>query len=429
MLVRNGVVNPFAKTKTVVNPISSRPENSLPPHTQLRPAFSMSDKIENLPVEKKYEFVSTELCNIEPIIVKEDNNCDLLNINQQILKYFKEIRNRIEHLDKSIPMVVEFINSTKNSSVKMKYQNQLYEIEKEIAGLKKFSSLEYRIKTGPLLKEFMGLRQNMGVSVLGKKKGVNDYHNQTRKVMLVKEFLSYAVRYCTVLKIEKCSGEPTCYKCGEELLDNGQELQCVNCGLVQECIEVGENMDGGSDNKNISKKTGVSDNIKNFRNIIDQFEVSSNVNIPTKIIDSIREHILKYRSFNIDCLTKGDLVTVMKMLKLNSMWFKHLNKIYFILTNKKPETIDPYIPNLMKRIEYFAEIHDEVKGPDRSNFIHGLHIFWIFLMNEGYKPNPDDFVLLKSREVEINNLKIIEKAFNILTVKHPEFEWKIFEFS
>lgn len=268
----------------------------------------------------------------------------------------------------------------------------------------------------------------MGVTVMGKEKDVNDYYHHTEKMALIREFLDQAIQYCTVLKIEGGFRKASCVRCGDETIDNGQEMQCLNCGTVSDLMEVEDHVDHG-DKKIVAKKTGVADNIKNFRDIINQFEVTSNINIPARIIDTIRENIVKYRSFSIEELTKPDLVMIMKAAKINSMWFKHLNKIYFILTGKKPVSINPYITNLMRRIEWFAEIHNQVKDPDRSNFIHGLHIFWMFLMNEGYPANPDDFILLKSREVEMNNIKTIEKGFKILRKTHPEYQWKIFEFA
>ena len=75
-----------------------------------------------------------------------------------------------------------------------------------------------------------------------------------------------------------------------------------------------------------------------------------------------------------------------------------------------------------------SEIYEEIRG-DRSNFIHGLYLLWIFLCNEGYKPDPDDFVLLKSRDVEMSNINTLTAGFKILRKTNPEFEWKIFEIS
>lgn len=388
----------------------------------------MVNPISNAPQIKKDEYVTQEIWEFDQIKVVIDEQCDLETVHANILDYFKKVSSRIDHLEKSKPMVMNFIRSTKDEKEKNRYTNQLVAIDKELTSLSKLSKFEYRVAVKPFLEEFRSIRKNLGVSVMGHKKGANDYYYKTKKINTVRNFCAEAIHYCRVLKIERGAISNNCVKCGGSLNDDGQEYICLNCGNTQQQVDVGESLDYG-DRKSPIKRTGVADNIKNFRDIIDQFEVTSSINIPPKIIDTIRENLEKYRSLDLSTLSKADLVSVMKLCKVNSMWFKHLNKIYFILTGKKPKTVEEHIPNLMKRIEYFAEIHDDIKDKDRSNFIHGLHIFWMFLMNEGYTPNPDDFVLLKSRDVELNNIRTIERGFVVLRKTHPEFTWNIFEFS
>lgn len=400
----------------------------MPAHTSMRPAVSMVKPISNAPQVKNDEYITQELWEFDPIKVVIDDNCDLETVHAKILDYFKKVRARIDHLKKCKPMAINFVRSTEEEKEKSRYQNQLNAIDKELNSLSKLSKFEYQVAVKPYLDEFREIRKNMGVYVMGRKKGASDFYYRSKKIELIKEFCDEAIHYCLVLKVERGTAGLNCSNCGNSLSQNGKDSYCGNCGNLQEQIEVGECLDYG-EKKNTVKKTGIADNIKNFRDIIDQFEVSTNINIPNKIMDSIRETLENYQSLNIKTLSKSDLVTVMKLAKVNSMWFKHLNKIYFLLTGKKPESVEKHIPNLMKRIEYFAEIHEEIKNQDRSNFIHGLHIFWMFLMNEGYTPNPDDFVLLKSRDVELNNIRTIERGFVILRKTHPELEWNIFEFS
>lgn len=426
MMVRKGSRNPFLQKKSMANPISSRMKDSMPPHTELRPSVSMNRVVDNAPKSNTQLFVSKELYEMEPILVVLDSNCNLDNIHTEILKYFKEIKNRLLHLKKSIPIVKEFIKSSNDHFAKQKYERQLFVIEEEIKSLNSLSRLDYSIKIKPCLEEFRELRKDMGISVMGEKKQSNQYYLESRKIMVIEKFLDIAIQYCSVIKIERPSFVQTCYKCGEELIETSNDLQCIHCGISQECLEIIEELENGG-KKITVRRTGVADTIKNFRDIVDQFEVTSNINIPAKIIDSIRENVLKYRNFEIQDLNKVDLVSIMKSMKINSMWFKHLNKIHFILTGKRPRSIQEHIPNLMRRIECFADIYEEIKEEGRSNFIHGLHIFWMFLMNEGYEVDPDDFVLLKSRDVEMNNIRTLEKGFKILRESNPEFQWKIFE--
>lgn len=98
-----------------------------------------------------------------------------------------------------------------------------------------------------------------------------------------------------------------------------------------------------------------------------------------------------------------------------------------MLTEKLPPDISQYETNLMKRSDLLIRIFDEIKTVDRSNFLHKLYLMWLFLKNEGYVPNMDDFIMLKGREVELNNVSMLQRGFEILSKMNTGMKWKIYQ--
>ena len=125
-------------------------------------------------------------------------------------------------------------------------------------------------------------------------------------------------------------------------------------------------------------------------------------------------------------MTKYDLYRIMKDHHLGN-WYKHLHRIHYELTDIKPPNISQYETNLFKRGDLLNKIYDEIKSDTRSNFMHGLYLLWLFLMNEGYKPIDSDFVMLKGRDAEVNNIDILQRGFSILSTSHSEMKWKIYQ--
>ena len=147
---------------------------------------------------------------------------------------------------------------------------------------------------------------------------------------------------------------------------------------------------------------------------------------PERVMEAIRGAVAQYQDFDIKRLTRTDLVTIMKGLGLGA-YYKHLHRIWMDLTGNKPGDITPYVPSVNKRGELLAAIYNEIKPEDRSNFIHGIHLLWLFLRNEGYNPDMEDFVLLKSRDTELTNLDILKLGFEKLNISHEDIKWEIFQ--
>lgn len=381
----------------------------MPPTTR-RPAVVKKKDVSQKPPDSK---------NIS-IRWKDDYN--ILLVNQQVLDHLKgrravrqELEGRIEALKKSLK---PGIGSDKASGI----HASLDEANRELSNMKVVSILDYCGLTDHLIQEYRKL-SDTGPLVMGQKMKKNNTVS-ARKTQLVEAFFAAAVNFCPMDIVRDSKSSGFCSLCNGMIIDNGENYVCMDCNSLQSKMELNED-EGDNEEVNTSKKSGYDSGL-NFKDLVLQLQIQYPVNIPPRILESIKGAIFQYQGFTLEKLTRADLVKIMKDLGLG-IWYKHLNKIFYMLTGKSSGNYEKYTNNVIRRGELLYEIYREIKPADRSNFIHGLHLYWLFLKNENCDPSMDDFILLKSRQVELANIETLEKGFAILRVRHPEFRWDIYQ--
>jgi len=215
----------------------------------------------------------------------------------------------------------------------------------------------------------------------------------------------------------------TCNVCNGLIIDDGNNYICSNCNSIHSKIEVKikyDNLEDYSPGKDINQRA------TNFNDVILQVQANFPITIPPKILEMIRESASNFQNFDINKINTADLYKIMSEEGL-SFWYKHINKVRYELTGRKPKDYSKYDNNVRKRVQYLNQIYDGIKDPDRSNFMHALYLYWQCLMNEGCTPDMDDFYLIKNRNVEYSNIEVLTRGFEILSKSHPEMSWKIYE--
>lgn len=357
----------------------------------------------------------------KPLEIKWSMDYDISMVDSKVLDYLKTLNEKKLSLEKRI---LTFSNSNKNE-VKLadmiSIRNEIATMREEIEKLNKISISDYISDVCSILNEHRNL-SNSGPKIFGQKEELNIV-NLTRKAKLVEEYFDIAKKYCPMNVTRNIKMNGSCYHCNGILIDDGENMLCTNCNSITVKIEANIKYSEGEDqfnNKESSKKD------INFKEIIMEWNGTSPVNIPQRVYDEIRNYASKFEKMDLTKISKLDLYKIMHELNLGQ-WYKHLSKIHIDFTKKQPMDISKYESNLIKRGEYINQIYPEIKNADRSNFLHGLHLIWLFLMNEGCTPDMNDFVLLKNRSVEYNNLEVLERGFQILRKTHPEMQWKIFQ--
>jgi hypothetical protein len=357
----------------------------------------------------------------ERLVIRWCDDYDILGVHRQILRSFKTRKERKELLEKKLTGARVTLKTSQTVESLSSMRIQITDLEREIAKLDQVSQLDYFNAVNVILQEYQKL-SNTGPMVMGQKQE-QDALLATRKTELVDAYFREATPFYGLDVVREIKSTGLCRLCNGAVIDQGDKYICADCNSVRTKVEA---VDDSGDRDDLSRKTSYESG-GNFRDFVMQFTMSFPVSIPVRILDRIRAEANQYNAFDIKKqLTRVDLVRIMKDLHLGA-WYKHLNKIYYLLTDKMPADISAYVPNVIRRGVLLNEIYADIKSRDRSNFLHGLHLLWLFLKNEGCEPNMEDFVLLKSRDVELANLETLQKGFDILKRTHPEFTWVIYE--
>ena len=373
------------------------------------------------PVETKKTTKTVDDIQFPRLQIKWSHDWDIMALHAKIITYLKETIER-----KSI--ITSTINALRTShtpsmstdeicNVKVKLEG----LERDLAELEKLSMLSYVNRSSSLLLEYKNLSKVVP-KVFGEKDKLNAI-DQSRKTEIVEAYFNIAVEYYPLDIQREIKSSGLCCNCNGVIISTGDNYQCTNCSSIHHKAELhSETLD--RDDGGFHKSDNESS--LNFKDILSQFQGTFPIVIPEKLLQSIKDALAQYQGFDMQRLTRMDLVRTMKELGLGG-WYKHLNKIFFLLTGKKSMDISKVAANIARRGELVSEIYNDIKDEDRSNIIHGLYLIWLFLMNEGVTPLQDEFCLLKSRSVECQNIGMMTRAFEVLRKTHPEFKWEIFQ--
>lgn len=364
---------------------------------------------------------------LKPLEIRWSLDYDIEKIHEIILSYLKSKKERKEVLKKALVLFRAQGSTDEGSRVTAEdvvtLKSKILKINEEFASLDKISSLDYAVRCSSLVKEYKELCKS-APKIFGQKTEPNNAYNN-RKTRIVADYLEHAKDFYPMNITRDIQSNGLCPICSNLIIDNGEKYVCSGCNSIQSKVETAPeytNVEDFSGKHNMSTdKSNV-----NYQDIILQIQANYPVNIPQRIYDTITNVTSTYKNFDITKLSKLDLYKIMKEQGLN-FWYKHLNKIHKDITGKKATDLSKYEQNLFRRGELLNHIYNDIKSPDRSNFMHGLYLVWLFLMNEGATPDMQDFFMIKSRGTEVSNIETLEKGFEILRRTNPEFQWRIFQ--
>jgi hypothetical protein len=413
MLVVSGANLPISFAKKLSQPQSIRPTTEGAKVMESRRTVRKESAAKDSKSVEELTFKSLE--------IKWSMDYDILNLHEKVLEYLKTIIEKKKSLETTINSFSNFNKHEIKPAEVITIRNKILAMREELKKLDQISASDYISETCSILNEYKSLC-NAGPRVFGQKEEINIV-TFTRKAELVESYFDIAKFYCPMNVIRDIKLNGTCFYCNGALIDEGDNTVCSNCNSISVKMETSIKYSEGED-QFINKESAKKD--INFREIVMQWQGTYPVNIPQRVYDEIQEYASKFKNLDLSKISKLDLYKIMQELGLGQ-WYKHLSKIHIELTKKHPTDISKYEENVIKRGEYINQIYSEIKDVDRSNFLHGLHLIWLFLMNEGCVPDMNDFVLVKDRKIEYSNLEVLERGFKILRKTHPEMQWKIFQ--
>lgn len=355
------------------------------------------------------------------IDVKWSVDYDILALNIKITAYMNGKRSKRDLMRKMITAHEEQRLSASTVDEISSLNIKIASLKRQIEELSQTSIMDYKSDTNSILEAYRKISTS-GPQVFGQKEVLN-VTLACQKSALVEQYLNCAAKYYPLNIVRTKNQAAACPVCHGPIVDDGHQYVCSDCQTTQTKMEVHSEASAENEADKAFKKSTY-DSGWNFAEIVRQFQGDYPVVIGEAVLGNIRDHLMKYNGFDIKKATNYDILSAMKSLGMGS-WYKHINKIRFLLTGKKPRNIDGYVPRVIRRGELFSEIYDDVKSDDRTNFIHGLHFLWISLVNEGADTDMEDFCLLKSRDCELKGLDAMRRGFPILQKTHPEFRWEL----
>ena len=423
MLVSTNSYNPFQNKKISKVPISTRAINPGKQSVQIIVSKPMTiRKTRRRPKQTELEF--SQKCvddfKFTPLEISWLTDYDICEVHDKVMKYLKSKIEREETLKKTIKSFNEFSSKKSSAEDICIVYNKVKVLEAELEELEKISVLDYIVNTKDLVEEYRSLSVNVA-RIFGEKV-ITDVVTNRRKTEIILSYLEISKYYCP-MNISRVVRSGGLCSCGGSIIDDDEQYRCSECNIILKKIENPPEVTDQEDT--YSSRSGYQRNI-NYKDIVLQFQGTFPITIPDKVLDSISTAVASYQDFDIKKINKYDLYRIMKEQNLGG-WYKHINRIHFELTEIKPPDISQYESKLFIRGDLLNTIYDEIKADSRSNFMHGLYLLWLYLKNEGYEPNDEDFVMLKGRDVEVNNIDILERGFDILSKTHPEMKWKIYQ--
>lgn len=356
----------------------------------------------------------------KPIEVKWSVDYDIIGLNIRIIAFMKGQKSRRDQIHKMI--VSHEAERAKASSADeiSSFNVKINNLKRQFDDLGQLTLMDYMSQSKHVLDAYKKFANN-GPQVFGQKE-IIDVSALCEKTGLVEEYLGIASKFYPLNITRTKSHVPTCPMCQGTILDDGHQYVCSDCQTTQNKMEI--HAEPSNESESHSSKKSHYDSGWNFAEIVRQWQGDYPVVIGEAVLGAIRGHLEKYNGFNIKNATNYDILAAMKALNMGS-WYKHINKIRFLLTGKKPRDISRLVPRIIRRGELFSGIYNDIKSDDRTNFIHGLHFLWISLMNESADIDMEDFCLLKSRDCELKGLDAMKRGFPILAKSNPEFRWDL----
>lgn len=361
--------------------------------------------------------------DFKPLNIDWCLDCDIVRLNDEIIKYLKACKDKISDLKDLIEKLKDRYDTCLTVDEMAINKVKLENAEKQLVEFKSVSILEYRSETVDLLNKYKAIRTAIGPKIIGQTNQIPPKTLEER-ASIIEAFLEIAQKY-RPMHVKRHVGISTlCPLCDGELVDNGINYVCNECQTIQKKAEVQTESTNEQDNP--SSKRSDYESVRNYLTIVDEWRGTYPVVIPDSVIFAITNKLKKPNNFNMAQVTSYEIYAAMKELGYGS-WYKHINKIRFIITGRKPFDIESFMPIITKRAQLFFEIYDDIKGEDRTNSIHGWRFLWISLKNEGAQIFAEDFCLLKSRDCEVRDLDTINRGFEVLKKRNPEMSWKIFQ--
>lgn len=346
-------------------------------------------------------------------------NCDILQINDQILKYFENRCNNIDNYKlKSINIKDILKNESITINTKYRLENEKTYLDEMIHDISKNTSYNFYImESSKFIEDYKKqLKNPIELSFMGKKNNSNSISDKNK---IVFEYLKLIKKYdffhtLTIPIIEDITENDhlkiICKNCKNKKFDTiDSNYICIKCGEIIEMLQHDSSYKD-IERVNITTKYTYDPKI-HFRDCINQFQGKQNATIDPKIYTSLIQQFDAHglligdkdtlKSERFSKITKEHIYLFLKDTG-NSKHYEDLTLIHYNITDIKPEDISIYEPCLMQDFDILTNLYDQIYRKDRKierkNFINTQYVLFQLLRRHKYPCKKEDFNILKTTD-------------------------------
>ena len=191
---------------------------------------------------------------------------------------------------------------------------------------------------------------------------------------------------------------PTCPDSNVFHFTNTSDLVCESCGLIIACL-ISEELTYREEQETSEKIVNYSYKRENhFNEWLSQFQAQETTNIPTEVIEQLRNELKKIKIKTVEEITHARVRGLLKKLKLNK-YYEHVPYITNILSGlsppKMPQELEEKLRIMFKDIQ---KPFDDNCPTERKNFLSYSYVLYKFCELLSEDKYLKYFPLLKSKE-------------------------------
>ena len=349
---------------------------------------------------------------------------DILQLNNEIVKKFKDDQKNIHILQKNVENFEKILSNSKLSNrIRLDLEKKWTISKEHLEDIRLNTSYNFYImETTPLIEKYNKIiRKPIKINFMGKKKGANK-----EKKALIKEFLKISQKY---------------NKQSNNYIDNIKELVCNNCNNTQKfdiiqnnyiCMECGAQLYSAIkftsykdiERVNMSGKYTYDRKI-HFRDCLNQFQGKQNATISKEIYDDLIKqfdlHGLLIKSNNktkrFSKITKEHILLFLKETG-HAKHYEDITLIHYNITGHKPPDISHIEANLLEDFDILTSAYDKKYRKNnkisRKNFINTQYVLYQLLRKYKYPCKRSDFNILKTIDRKSFHDDICKELFDKL---------------
>lgn len=239
---------------------------------------------------------------------------------------------------------------------------------------------------------------------------IKEYYDINKQVYTKDKKIRQAVDYCNTCKLE--------IKETKE-----KDYVCTGCGVVSEKIIDGFSYKDFENYNSISSSFDYK-RINYFTEWLNHIQAKENVNVSDKILNDIKNELLKERITDSSRITPQKIKKILKYLKEPKL-YDHIPSIICTICGVKPLSMPPEVINKLKEMFTIIQEPFELLKGNRKNFFSYPYVIYKFcelLELREYLPH---FQLLKSREKLIKQDILWKRIISqLISANNNSVNWK-----